>query len=136
MGPQIFGMPKSKKEKKAKKERVSKQKLLKDVTKKVKIYCFSHSRASRTQKFFLLPNHSGRQYFSVFLGPSTLKSISPALFLEKSVILLGNRPTRRVCLKVNIYSITCSFTERFPFVNIHSRTCNIHSLTGVNSLFM
>ena len=33
------------------------------------------------KKFFLSPNHGGRQYFPVFLGPSTLKSISPALII-------------------------------------------------------
>ena len=44
-----------------------------------KYYCFSHSRASRIQKFFLSANHGGQQYFSVFHGPLTLKSISPAL---------------------------------------------------------
>ena len=47
-----------------------------------KCYCFRHSRASRIQKFFLSINHSGRQFFSVFYGPSTLKSISPTLQLN------------------------------------------------------
>ena len=45
-----------------------------------KCYCFSHSRVSRIQKIFLSANNTGRQYFSVFQGTSTLKSISLALF--------------------------------------------------------
>ena len=44
-----------------------------------KCYCFSHSRASRIQKFFLPANSGGQQYFLVFYGPFTLKCISQAL---------------------------------------------------------
>ena len=40
---------------------------------------FAGSRVSRIQKFFFSANHGGQQYFSVFHGPSTLKSISPVL---------------------------------------------------------
>ena len=40
-----------------------------------KCYCFSHSRDSRVQRFFLSANRGGWQYFSVFHDPSTLKSI-------------------------------------------------------------
>ena len=47
-----------------------------------KYYFFSRSRASRIQKFFLSANHGGQQYFSVFHGPPTLKSILPALILK------------------------------------------------------
>ena len=32
-------------------------------------YCFSHSRASTIQKFFLSSNHGGQQQFSVFHSP-------------------------------------------------------------------
>ena len=52
---------------------------------KSKCYCFSHSRASRIQKFFWSANHGGRQYLSVFHGPSTFKSISPALCFKLAV---------------------------------------------------
>ena len=45
-----------------------------------KCFCLSHSRASRFQKFFLSVNYGDLQYFSVSHGPSTLKSILPALF--------------------------------------------------------
>ena len=38
-----------------------------------------HYRATRIQNFFLSANHGGRQYFSAYHGPFTLKSISPAL---------------------------------------------------------
>ena len=40
-----------------------------------KCYCFSHFSASRIQKLFLSAKHGGWQYFSLFHGPSTLKSI-------------------------------------------------------------
>ena len=63
----------------------------KTVTKVKKCYCFSHSRVSRIQKFFLSANYGGWQYFSVFNSPSTLKSISPAL--------LNQLPSTRFSLK-------------------------------------
>ena len=82
-------LPKSK-QPGAKYSRVDQVKFLEDKTFKAKtiqrlslsskLYCLSHSRASRTQKFFLSANHGGRQYFSVFRGSCTVKSISPALF--------------------------------------------------------
>ena len=37
---------------------------------------FSHSRATRIQKIFLLTSQGDRQYFSVFHDPSTVKSNS------------------------------------------------------------
>ena len=52
---------------------------------RLKCYYFSHSRASRIQKFFFSDNHGGQQYFSMFHGPSTLKSISGALIRIKNL---------------------------------------------------
>ena len=54
-------------------------KKLKKLSPRSKCYFFSHSRGSSIQNFFLLANHDDRQYCLVFHGPSTLKSISPAL---------------------------------------------------------
>ena len=68
--PSTLLCSKKKKRKTGKKERHSP---------KSKCYCFSHSRASRLETYFLSANHGGQQYFSVFHGPSTLKSILPAL---------------------------------------------------------
>ena len=76
--PPFFCVAKRKSETKGKKERLSKQKRL---SPRSKCYCFSDSRASRIQKFFWSANHGGRQYLSVFHGPSTLKSISPAWYV-------------------------------------------------------
>ena len=72
---------KRKKSKKSKKERVSKQKLLKG----------SH----QGQKVAILSilNHGGRQYFSVFHGPSTWKSILSALYRWELAITLDPRPS-------------------------------------------
>ena len=42
------------------------------------------TRAFRIQKFLLSTIHGGRQYFPVFHGPSTLKSVSPALIYHGS----------------------------------------------------
>ena len=42
-------------------------------------YCFRHSGTTRIQKNFLSAKHGGRQYLSVFHGPSSVKSISLAL---------------------------------------------------------
>ena len=69
----FFSEQKEKRETEGKKERVSNEKLSKRR--------FTHSRASRIQKSFLPANHGsrGRQYFSVFLDPSTLSSISLGL---------------------------------------------------------
>ena len=54
-------------------------KKVKKLSPRSKCYFFSHSRGSSIQNFFLLANHDDRQYCLVFHGPSTLKSISPAL---------------------------------------------------------
>ena len=52
----LLCVTKTKKRNRRKKQRVLKQKLLKDC-------CFSHSRAPRYKKFFLSANHGGRRYF-------------------------------------------------------------------------
>ena len=75
----------NKKGKQRKKRKSFKAETIKRLSPRSKCYCFSHSRASRIQKFFLPANHGGRQYFSAFHGPSTLKSISPAL---KKILLV------------------------------------------------
>ena len=68
----------NKKGKQRKKRKSFKAETIKRLSPKSKCYCFSHSRASRIQKFFLPANHGGRQYFSVswslhfeirFIGP-------------------------------------------------------------------
>ena len=41
-------------------------KTIKRLSPRLKYYCFSHSRISRIQKFFLSASHGGRQYFSLF----------------------------------------------------------------------
>ena len=78
-GAATFLQAKRKKENKGKKRKTFKAETIKRLSPSSKCYCFSHSRASRIQNFFLSPNHGGRLYLSVFHGPSTLKSISPAL---------------------------------------------------------
>ena len=65
-----FLRSKKKKWKQMKKRKGLKAETIKRLSPRSKYYCFSRSRVSRIQK-----------YFSVFRGPSTLKSISPALFL-------------------------------------------------------
>ena len=74
MASPLFCIAKRKKGDKGKKDRISKQILLKGMVKillspRSKYYCFSHSRASRIRKFFLSANHVGLQYISVFYGP-------------------------------------------------------------------
>ena len=70
----------SKKEngKQRKKRKSLKEKPIKRLSPRSKYHCFSHSRASRIQKYFY---HGGRQYVSVFHGSSTLKFISPAMLV-------------------------------------------------------
>ena len=65
-----FFCSKKKKEKQYwKKQRVSKQNLLKGC------HQSQNARASKIHKFFLLPNHSGEQYtFQCFMAPPLLKS--------------------------------------------------------------
>ena len=62
-----------------KKRKSLKAETIKRLSTRSKFYYFNHSRASRIKKFFLSANYVGRQYFSVFHGPLTLKSISAAL---------------------------------------------------------
>ena len=64
--------------------------------------CFSHSRTSIIQKFSLSANHGGQQYFSLFLGPSTFKSILPALCIYV------------ICTYICIYYI---YIYKFPYIN-------------------
>ena len=56
--------------KKKGKKKLFKAGTIKRLSPRSKGYCFSHSRASTIQKFFLSDNRVGRQYFSVFHGPS------------------------------------------------------------------
>ena len=72
---------KKKKGKPRKKRTIFKAETIERLSPRSKYYCFSHSRVSRIQNIFLSVNHCGRQYFSVFHGLSTLKSILPALFI-------------------------------------------------------
>ena len=80
-GPPTFLRSKKKKRKTRKKRTIFKEETIERLSPRSKYYCFSHSRVSRIQKFFLSANHGGRQYFSGFHGPSTLKSISSALMM-------------------------------------------------------
>ena len=75
---QFFPQQKEKMEAKEKRKNF-KAETIKRLPQKTKCYCFSHSGASRIQKFLFSVNHDGRQYFSVSHAPSTLKSISPSL---------------------------------------------------------
>ena len=74
----LFCIAKIKNGNKGKSRKDFKAETIKRLSPRVKCYCFSHSRAPRIQKCFLPPNHGSRQYFPVFLGPSTLRFISPA----------------------------------------------------------
>ena len=67
--PPHFLRSKKKKGKQRKARKTFKAETIKRLSLRSKLYCLSHSRASRTQKFFLSANHGGRQYFSVFHGP-------------------------------------------------------------------
>ena len=90
--PQLFCVAKRKKLNKGKKGKSFKPETIKRLPPKSKCYCFSHCRASRIQKFFLSANHGNRQCFTVFHGPSTLKSIPTALFKTLLVLILIFQP--------------------------------------------
>ena len=77
--PFTFLSRKKKKERQRQKRKGFKAETIKRLSPRSNYYCFSHSRASRIQKFFLSINHGGQQYFPVFHGPTTFKSISPPL---------------------------------------------------------
>ena len=76
-----FLRSKKKKGKQREKRNTFKAETIKRLSPRSKCYCFSHSRASRIQKVFFSANHAGWQYLPEFHGPSTLKSILPALFI-------------------------------------------------------
>ena len=91
---------------------------IKRLSPRLKCYCFSHSGAPRIQSFFLSANHDGRQYFPLFLGPSTLKSISPALALD------CNAPLKKKKVRSRHQKLRKDVTTR-------SRVCYIaHTRTG------
>ena len=78
---QTFLSSKKRQGKQRQKRKSLKTETVKRLSPRSKCYCFSHSRVSRIQNFFLSANHGGRQYFSLFHGPTTLKPISLALTL-------------------------------------------------------
>ena len=80
--PPNFLCCKNKKGRQRQKTKAFKAETIKRLSPRSKYCYFSHSRTSRIRKFFLSANHGGRQYFSVFHAPPTLKSISPALVIE------------------------------------------------------
>ena len=96
-GRRVQGQPGGRQRKK-KKKRFQSRNYQKAVT-KVKILLFQPSRAFRIRKFFLSANHGGRQYFSVFHGPPTLKSISPALSYDFSLHFFHDSVI--ICLSVS-----------------------------------
>ena len=75
----LFCIAKRKNGNKGESRKDFKAETIKRLSPRLKCYCFSHSRAPRIQKLFLSANHGNQQYFPVFLGPSTLKSISLGL---------------------------------------------------------
>ena len=86
MAPSLFCIAKRKKGNKGKKRKGFKAETIKKLSPKSKYYCFNRSRASRIRKFFLLDNHGGQQYFSVFHGFPTLKFISSELIILSMVV--------------------------------------------------
>ena len=110
-----FLYSKKKKGKQGKKERFSKQKLLKSCHQgqNVTVLAILESRVSRIQKIFLSATHGSQQYFSVFHGPSTLKSISPALLLLSIVhdiyANFDQHPTLE--LRANFFDISKAFNK-------------------------
>ena len=78
IAPHFFAYQKEKRETKEKRKNF-KAETIKSLSPRSQCYCFSHSRVSRIQRFFLSVLHGGWQYFPVFHGPSTLKSSSPVL---------------------------------------------------------
>ena len=116
--PPLFCEAKRKRRNKEIKERLSKQKRL---SPRLKCYCFSYSRASRTQKFFCWANRGGQQYLSVFHGPSTLKSISPVLL--NSIICLFPIDELSVFPIIHLVNLLfkMSFADIFwcPFTLLH-----------------
>ena len=81
-GPLTFLSSKRKKRRQRQKRKGFKVEAIKRLSPRSKYYCFSHARASRIGTFFMSANHGGRQLFPVFHGPPTLKSISPALWID------------------------------------------------------
>ena len=94
--PPTFLRSKKKKGKQRKARKTFKAETSKRLPLRLKLHCLSHSRTSRIQKFFFLVNHGGRQYFSVFHGPRTLRSISPALELCIEVDLVGTTSAEKI----------------------------------------
>ena len=64
--PPLFFVAKRKKGDKGNKKKGFKAETITRLSPRSKYYCFNHSRVSKIRNFFLLANHGGRQYFSVF----------------------------------------------------------------------
>ena len=107
--PPTFLRSKKKKRKQRKKKRkIFKAETIKRLSPRSKCYCFSHSRASRIQKFFFSPNHGGRQYLPVFKGPSSLKSILPGLWFAKFVLVKACSYTNQHLSSLTLKLFSCN----------------------------
>ena len=104
----FFAQQKEKKKTKEKKRKIFKAETIKRLSPRSKCYCFSHSRASRIQKFFFSPNHGGRQYLPVFKGPSSLKSILPGLWFAKFVLVKAYSYTNQHLSSLTLKLFSCN----------------------------
>ena len=94
-----------------------------------KCYCFSYFTACRIQKLFLSVNHGGQQYFSVFHGPFTLKSILLALFHQQAILLLYITQFKEIKTKVPLFSVLILVLRRKVLIK------NVSCFTFSKSLF-
>ena len=90
-----FLRSKKKKGRQSEKRKGFKTESIKRLSPRSKYYCFNLCRASRIRTFSLSANHGGRQYFSVFHVPPTLKSISPALWFVRLFTTSSTHPPER-----------------------------------------
>ena len=100
-----------------KKRKGFKAETIKRLSPRLKCYCFSHSRASIIQNFFMLANNGGRQYFSVLHGPSTLKSILPALCFRQEY---------QTATEINLFACKFYITVRHFHARVQSSTCTTY----------
>ena len=94
--PSYFYVTKRRKRNKGKKERVSKQKLLKGCHQSKKCYCFNNV-------YCLILERLEFKFFSWFHGPSTLKSIS--LVLPNLALICAALPRKLICLRCVLHGI-------------------------------
>ena len=136
--PHFFVQQKQKREAKKKERKSFKAETIKRLSPRSKCYCFSNG-------YYFIQEHLEFKYFSVFHGPYTLKSTSPALpNLELIYAAFHRKFISLRCVLGGIFSyvlfhvVTQIFSSFFSFICLKHVNADIENeirYSSINSIF-